>query len=153
MDRQEKRNMARATLLMLALTSAVTVAVRAQQTGKPAPPAGTQTPLHRAVERDEVDEVRRLIGARADVKAVNRYGAAPISQACARGNAQIVELLLDAGADVNTALPEGETCLMSAASAGSLPTVKALLIRGANVNTAETWKGQTALMWAAAEGH
>ena len=42
---------------------------------------------------------------------------------------------------------------MSAASGGSLPAVKALLVRGANVNAVEAWKGQTALMWAAAEGH
>ena len=42
---------------------------------------------------------------------------------------------------------------MSAASAGSLRAVKALLVRGANVNAVESWKGQTALMWAAAEGH
>ena len=31
--------------------------------------------------------------------------------------------------------------------------VTALLDRGANVNAAETWQGQTALMWAAAENH
>jgi ankyrin repeat protein len=149
----ESHHMMRSALLVLLLTAAVTDPARAQQAGKPAAPAGTPTPLHHAVERDDVREVRRLIGSRADVRAVDRYGAAPISVACARGNVEIVELLVDAGADVNTALPEGETCLMSAASAGSLPIVKALLIRGANVNAAETWKGQTALMWAAAEGH
>lgn len=111
------------------------------------------TPLHRAVERDDAAEVARLIRAGADFKAVNRYGAAPISLACARGNAEIVEQLLQAGADVNTALPEGETCLMTAAGTGSLRAVKALLVRGAHVNAAEGWRGQTALMWAAAEGH
>jgi ankyrin repeat protein len=101
--------------------------------------------VQRAVEHDDVG----LLASRTDVKAVNRYGAAPTSVACARGNAQVVEVLLDAGADVNTALPEGETCLMSAANTGSLRTVKALLVRGANVNAAEAWKGQTALMCAA----
>lgn len=124
----------------------------AQNTPNPQTASGT-TALHRAVERDDAGEVARLIRAGADVKAVNRYGAAPISLACARGNTEIIEQLLQAGADVNTALPEGETCLMSAASGGSLPAVKALLVRGANVNAVETWKGQTALMWAAAEGH
>ena len=124
----------------------------AQNTPNPQTAPGT-TALHRAVERDDAGEVTRLIRSGADVKAVNRYGAAPISLACARGNTEIIEQLLQAGADVNTALPEGETCLMSAASGGSLPAVKALLVRGANVNAVETWKGQTALMWAAAEGH
>jgi uncharacterized protein len=118
------------------------------------PRTASETPaLHRAVERDDASEVARLIRTGADVKAVNRYGAAPIAVACARGHAEIIEQLLQAGADANTALPEGETCLMSAASAGSLAAVKALLVRGANVNAVESWKGQTALMWAAAEGH
>jgi ankyrin repeat protein len=119
--------------------------------------AGTQAApgsaaMHRAVERGDSAEVARLIRAGADVKAVNRYGAAPISIACARGNAKMIEQLLQAGADANTALPEGETCLMSASSTGSLRAVKALLVRGANVNAVESWRGQTALMWAAAEG-
>jgi uncharacterized protein len=115
--------------------------------------AQQDTPLHRAVERDDSAQVARLINGGADLKAVNRYGVAPISLACARGNGEIVELLLQAGADANTALPEGETCLMTAAGTGSLRAVKALLVRGANVNATESWKGQTALMWAAAEGH
>ena len=123
------------------------------QTPGTSTPASATTPVHRAVERDDVAEVARLIRAGADIKATNRYGVAPISLACARGNAAIVDILLQAGADANTALPEGETCLMSAASTGNLPTVRALLVRGAGVNAVETWKGQTALMWAAAEGH
>src|SRR5687768_13173429 len=123
------------------------------QTPGTSTPASATTPVHRAVERDDVAEVARLIRAGADIKATNRYGVAPISLACARGNAAIVDILLQAGADANTALPEGETCLMSAASTGNLPTVRALLVRGAGVNAVESWKGQTALMWAAAEGH
>jgi ankyrin repeat protein len=114
---------------------------------------GTHTPLHRAVERDDTAEVARLIHAGADIKAVNRYGASPISLACSRGHAEIIDQLLQAGADPDTALPEGETCLMSAASTGNLRAVRTLLVRGANVNATEGWKGQTALMWAAAEGH
>jgi ankyrin repeat protein len=117
--------------------------------------AGTPstTPLHRAVERDDVEAVKQQLRAGADVKARNRYGVFPISLACARGNAEIVELLLTAGADANTALPEGETCLMSAAGTGNLRAVKALLAHGADVNAKEGWKGQTALMWAASESH
>ena len=41
---------------------------------------------------------------------------------------------------------------MTAARTGKLGPVKALLARGADVN-AKDRKGQTALMWAAAEGH
>src|SRR5689334_13068772 len=72
------------------------------------PRTASETPaLHRAVERDDASEVARLIRTGADVKAVNRYGAAPIAVACARGNAEIIEQLLQAGADANTALPKG----------------------------------------------
>jgi len=42
---------------------------------------------------------------------------------------------------------------MTAARTGKLDAVKVLLARGANVNAKESWRGQTALMWAAAEGH
>ena len=42
---------------------------------------------------------------------------------------------------------------MLAARAGIAPAVSALIAHGANVNATEKWKGQTALMWAAAEGH
>ena len=42
---------------------------------------------------------------------------------------------------------------MIAANAGSVEAVKQLIARGADVNAAESRKGQTALMWAAAEGH
>ena len=56
-------------------------------------------------------------------------------------------------ADPNGALPTGETPLMIAARNGSLPSLKALLTAGANLKAAEPNQRQTALMWAAAEGH
>jgi ankyrin repeat protein len=42
---------------------------------------------------------------------------------------------------------------MSAALNGNVDAVALLLERGADVNAAESWRGQTALMWAAAEGN
>ena len=42
---------------------------------------------------------------------------------------------------------------MTAARAGNADAVRLLLDRGADVNARETYKGQTALMWAAAERH
>ena len=42
---------------------------------------------------------------------------------------------------------------MTAARTGSLPTVSLLLSRGAHVDAKDERRGQTALMWAAAEGH
>ncbi len=42
---------------------------------------------------------------------------------------------------------------MTAARAGNIAVMKLLLDRGADVNARENYKGQTALMWAAAERH
>ena len=42
---------------------------------------------------------------------------------------------------------------MTAARTGIPAAVKTLLAHGADVNAKESWRGQTALMWAAAEGH
>ena len=67
--------------------------------------------------------------------------------------ARKVELLLKAGANPNAAQAEGETVLMTAARTGVPAAVKALLAHGADVNAKESWRGQSALMWAAAEGH
>jgi len=64
-----------------------------------------------------------------------------------------VARLLAAGADANTALPGGETALMTAARSGSVEAVRALLGKGADVKARESKYGQTALHWAAAEGH
>ena len=69
------------------------------------------------------------------------------------GNAATIGMLLEAGADAAAASPEGETALMVAARTGKLDAVNALLARGADPNAKESWRGQTALMWAAAEGH
>ena len=89
----------------------------------------------------------------ANAKAANRYGVTPISLAAVNGNAAVIELLLKAGADPNTTMEEGETVLMTAARTGKVDAVKALLVHGATANARESFEGETALMWAAAENH
>jgi ankyrin repeat protein len=65
----------------------------------------------------------------------------------------MIESLLQAGADPDTALPDGETALMTAARTGKVEAVNVLLRHQAAVNVKEGSRAQTALMWAAAEGH
>ena len=131
-------------------------AVRAllQRQSNPNTPSGDgTTPLHWAVQHDDVEMVDLLLKAGADAKTANRYGATSLYVACQNGNAAVVERLLKAGADANAALPEGETALMTAARTGKVETVKLLLAHGATASAQEKWRGQTALMWAAAENH
>jgi len=118
-----------------------------------APQVDGMTALHWAAYHDDVESVELLVRAGADVKAANRYGITPLTLAITNGDSAMVEMLLKAGADPNTTLPGGETALMTAARVGTLASVKALLARGAAVDSKDEKHGQTALMWAAAEGH
>jgi ankyrin repeat protein len=117
-----------------------------------AEPDGT-TALHWAARNDDATLVDRLIRAGANVKAANRYGITPIALACENGSATVVERLLKAGVSANATGPLGETALHLCARTGKPQAVKALVANGATVDTIENWRGQTPLMWAAAEGH
>ena len=142
--------------LVEAVRAADTAAVRAlldRQVDVNAPEVDGTTALHWAAYRGELDLARLLLRAGANADAPNRYAVTPLALACGRGNAPIVEALLNAGADANTTLPEGETVLMAAARSGNVDVLRLLLAHGAEVNAREDWRGQTALMWAAAENH
>ncbi len=109
------------------------------------------TALHWAVYRDDLDMVRALLAAGANVNAATREGAiTPLFMACQNGNAAIISELLKAGAPVNGAKANGTTPLMLAAASGSADAVKVLLDHGADVKVKETVHGQSALMFAAA---
>jgi ankyrin repeat protein len=111
------------------------------------------TALHWAVNEDNLEAAKALIAAGANVKAANDYGMTPLTLACVNGSVAMVDTLLKAGADPNTVFSEGETALMTAARTGNVDVVKLLLDTGANPNAKEPNRGQTAIMWAAFEGH
>ncbi len=109
--------------------------------------------LHVAAHHDQLAVAQYLLDTGADPNIANRYGVTPLMLASANGDNSFVSLLLKAGADPNKTSPEGETPLMLAARAGKLDCIDSLLEQGADPNATESWEGQTALMWAAAEGH
>ena len=113
-------------------------------------PDGT-TALHWAIYYDDVALVERLIERGADVKARNSYGATPLSQAAIIGNTAVIEALLDAGAEADERGADDQTALMIIARTPNVSAAKALVDAGADVNNTEKWRGQTALMWAAAQ--
>jgi ankyrin repeat protein len=110
------------------------------------------TALHWAAYHDDVELAQRLLAAGADANAVNDYGAFPLAEAAAVGNAAMISLLLDAGAKVETANADGQTALMIVARTNKVDAARRLIEAGADVNRAEQWRGQTPLMWAAAQG-
>ena len=115
-----------------------------------AQPDGTSL-LHWAVYYDDENLVRQLLRRGAQVNIRNEYGASPLSQAAIIGNAGVIKRLLDAGADANEAGADGQTALMIVARTANTQAAEALIKAGADVNVVEQWRGQTALMWAAAQ--
>ena len=111
------------------------------------------TALLWAAYHSDLAMTRALIAAGAKVNTPNKYGVTPLLQASRSGADQVVQALLRAGADPSLGHPDGETPLMAASHAGSLPIVRLLIEAGGNVNAVDTYQQQTALMWAADEGH
>jgi len=104
-----------------------------------------------AAYQGDVELVKALLDAGADPNLRNEYGAFPLSEAAQINAHEIVKLLLEHGADPNLGNLEKETALMVAARSGSIESAELLLKAGADVNARETWGGQTATMWAAAQ--
>jgi ankyrin repeat protein len=130
-------------------------------------------PIHCAIETEDVEMVKLLITAGADVNAYserNRTRTTPLSRAVHSNNKEIVLLLLQSGADT-TAVghfighinlyggerwhqrpSDGETALELACSSGYLDIVKILVEYGANVDQQGAC-GWTALHCAAYQAH
>lgn len=113
-------------------------------------PADRQLPD--AVQRRDIDTVRSLLDAGADVDAPQADGATALAWAVHWDDLATVDLLLDAGADANAANDLGVTPLMLASRNGSATMVERLLQAGADPNAARP-AGGTALMMAARSGN
>jgi len=111
------------------------------------------TALHWAAHHDDLRAAALLIKGGAAVNVENDLGATPLWLAARSGSEEMVARLLQAGAEPDVALAMGETPLMAAARSGANAAVDALLRSGADPNAAELERGQTALMWAAAQRH
>jgi len=111
------------------------------------------THLHDAAEAGDIELVRALLAAGAEVDPTTRIGAyTPLHLAAAADRAEVVVALLEAGADPAAATETGEVqALHFAAAAGNVKAIRALLDAGADVNARETTAGQTPLIFAASK--
>ncbi len=110
------------------------------------------TPLHAAVEKGRLGEVRSLLAARADPNARAKRGETPLHLAALHVEPEYTDLLLAAGADPRARNAEGESVLFWAALSGHIVVVQRLLARGADANAADR-RGNTPLHAAAHAGH
>lgn len=95
--------------------------------------ARSATPLHIAAQDGDLDRVRELILAGADIDAVMNYGATPLTLATTFNRLEVMECLLANGADPNAgeAIP-----LWEAAASRRVAAIRLLLRHGADPNAA-----------------
>ena len=151
--------------LVAAASPAATLAASAGSVavapGAPGPSPGAQ-PLLRssrlnrvlveAADEGDLDEVRRLLDAGADVNAAVPGDGSPLIAAARNGRLSLVEFLLDRGADVNLPVQGDGSPLIMAAREGHLAIVQRLLDRGADVHLAVP-DDENALIQASGGGH
>lgn len=111
--------------------------------------AAPDTLLVRAIWREDVREVERLLAEGADVNELDEStNSAPLAEAAATGNLEMVRTLLAAGAEPNARNSRGTTALMRLDDDAGAELVRTLLAAGAKVNL-KNEEGQTALHVAA----
>jgi ankyrin repeat protein len=133
---------------------AVLAAITSPDIDVNAPDPDGSTALLWATYNVDRELVHALLKKGAKANVTNHFGASPLAEAAKLGDIELLGALLDAGADPDSANQDGQTALMLASSVGAPKQVAELLIRhGANVNAVEAFRGQTALMWAAAGNH
>jgi ankyrin repeat protein len=129
-------NSSGSTALMMAVTeiSKVRMLVERGADVNKATPRGRTALLLAAMSEPSADIVRLLIGAGADVKAVDAFDTTFLNAAAFGNDAGTVRQALDAGVEVDKVDFQGFTPLINASSNGNLESVRMLLAKGANVN-------------------
>lgn len=133
----------------------VAIADTADKPGEPGQRRGGRLggrALMEAAEADDIEGLRALIAAGADVNAAIGGDGSPLIEAARSASVDAVRLLLDAGADASMGVAGDGSPLIAAAARGRLDIVGLLLDRGARID--EIVPGdENALMQASAGGH
>jgi len=104
------------------------------------------TPLHWAASQGDVNAVRLLLEAGADVDKVNANGESPLHTACRAGSRSCAEALILAGADLHKRLPNGYQPIHTASIAlEGVEILGYLLSHNALINDAKNYYMATPL--------
>lgn len=114
----------------------------------------SRTPLHEGAAVGNIEVVRKLLFAKADIEAVSQSdnGTRPLHLAVRAGHAAVVSLLLKEGADIEAPDKDGWGPLHDASYHGHAEIIKILVRAGANTE-AEAYGGWTPLHRASLWGH
>lgn len=105
-----------------------------QTSDESARPGGSDSPLHVAARRGNLESVTSLIASGADVNVRNSDGSTPLHYAASEGYYDVVEYLIANGADVNAQDKEGQTPLHLAICWMYDDVVRLLLANGADID-------------------
>lgn len=111
-----------------------------------------ETLLFRACSKGNIEEVRDLLQAGANVNARDAEGETPLMYAAVEGHVAIINLLAKKGADIDAVSSNNETALARASLNGRIEAVRTLLNLGASVDKSTDAQG-TPLMYASVAGH
>jgi ankyrin repeat protein len=104
--------------------------------------------LSLAVLNDQIDLLKQLVSAKADLEMANHRNERPLYVAVAEGKAAAARILLAAGADINAPGEGGRTPLLTAMTNRDAGLTSLLLKAGANIRSADS-DGVTPIMVAA----
>jgi hypothetical protein len=107
--------------------------------------------LRTAARQGRIQEVQRLITAKADVNGSAEYGETALTYASQFNHPNVVDVLIGAGADVNKATSSEFTPLHFAAKYCAPEVASSLIKADANVNSV-SHEGRTALIYASQFG-
>lgn len=108
--------------------------------------------LIQAAYRGDLDEVKTLLDAGADVNSLDEEGATALIQACMQGHPAIVKVLVEAGADLEKRKGAYQTPISYACSDSKHEILTYLIDRGADTSFEDQY-GVTLLLGAARYGH
>jgi len=112
-----------------------------------------EPPLHRAVRRGNVKELKRLLDGGADPNSEDNQGRRPLHIAAASGRTEAVKVLLKHGAGLEARTSDGYSSLHFAALNNRVGVIEQLIGSGAKVDGQNGEFGTTALFAAVQKGH